>query len=105
MGLVFITKYGQQWKDEHSRNNPISAEFRKLVDQLGIKREGFYTLRRTFQTIGETANQPKALQFAMGHMPAVNDMTAVYRQKTFNAPIKKIIDHVRKWLRGSITLR
>ena len=103
-GLVFVTKYGQPWKDEHSRNSPIAAEFRKLATTLKV-RHSFYTLRRTFQTIGETANQPKALQFVMGHMPACNDMSAVYRQKTFDAPIRKVTDHVRKWYRGLITLR
>lgn len=108
-GLVFITKYGQPWRDvKTEKNSPISAECRKLTTELGIHRDDittFYTLRRTCQTIGELANQPKALQYIMGHLPAANDMSAVYRQKTFDSPIHKITDHVRKWLRGSITLR
>ena len=41
-----------------------------------------------------------AVDFIMGHVAASDDMSAVYRQKTFDRPLKKVTDHVRDWLLG-----
>ena len=42
--FVFITKYGQPWAKD-TMANPISAEFRKLLNELSLHEEGlsFYT--------------------------------------------------------------
>jgi hypothetical protein len=32
---------------------------------------------------------------------AGDDMSAVYRQKTFDGPLKPVTDHVRDWLLGA----
>ena len=102
--LVFVTKYGNCWcSSEEDRCNPISYEFRKLVKDLGFYRKGvttFYSLRRTFSTIGNTVGEKVAVDFIMGHVAATDDMSAVYRQKTFDGPLKKVTDHVRDWLLG-----
>jgi integrase len=106
-GLIFITKYGNPWEGK-GRAHPISYEFRKLVQKLGIHRAGvttFYTLRRTFETIAATVGDQVAVDFIMGHAPATNDMAAVYRQKTFDVQLRKVTDHVYGWLTGSITIR
>ncbi|MGO9115585.1 MAG: tyrosine-type recombinase/integrase [Thermoguttaceae bacterium] len=102
--LVFVTKYGNCWcSSEEDRSNPISYEFRKLVKELGFYRKGvttFYSLRRTFSTIGNTVGEKIAVDFIMGHIAATDDMSAIYRQKTFDGPLKKVTDHVRDWLLG-----
>jgi len=105
-GLVFMTKYGNPWEGK-GRADPISYEFRKLVNELEIGRKGvttFYTLRRTFETIGATAGEQVAVDYIMGHTPPADDMAAVYRQKTFNAPLLKVTERVRGWLTGSISV-
>jgi integrase len=102
--LVFITKYRNCWcRSDEDRCNPISFEFRKLVKTLNFYRKGvttFYSLRRTFSTIGGAAGDKIAVDFIMGHVAATDDMSAVYRQKTFDGPLKKVTDHVRDWLLG-----
>jgi hypothetical protein len=104
--LVFVTKYGNQWITDGDRNNPISAEFRKLLAELEIHRKGigFYSLRRTFETIGATAGEQVAVNYIMGHVPAADDMAAVYRQKQFDAPLLKVSNHIRGWLVGKVKL-
>lgn len=106
-GLVFVTKYGNPWEGR-GRCCPISYEFRKLTTKLGIQRNGvttFYTLRRTFETIGGSAGDQAAVDFIMGHAPATNDMAAIYRQKTFDVQLHNIVDHVRDWLHDAVTIR
>lgn len=105
-GLVFMTRTGQPWFNENG-GCPISYEFRKLVTKLDFRRCGvttFYSLRRTFETIGAVTGEQLAVDHIMGHVPATSDMSAVYRQKTFDAPLLKVTDHVRNWLLGSITI-
>jgi integrase len=102
--LVFLTKYGNCWcRSDQDRCNPISYEFRKLVVSLGFYRKGvttFQSLRRTFSTIGSAVGDKVAVDFIMGLIAASDDMSAVYRQKTFDGPLKKVTDHVRDWLLG-----
>ena len=100
--LVFLTKYHNCWcKSDEDRSNPISYEFRKLVKTLGFYRKGittFYSLRRTFSTVGSATGDKIAVDFIMGHI--TDDMSSVYRQKTFDGPLRKVTDHVRDWLFG-----
>ena len=102
--LVFITKYGNRWSSADSdRCNPIGYEFRKLTKRLGFYRKNvttFYSLRRTFGTIGATTGDQVAVDFIMGHIAASDDMSAVYRQRTFDTPLQKVSNHVRDWLLG-----
>jgi integrase len=100
-GYVFITRTGKPWYSDDKLQCPITYEFRKLLRKLKCYEPGittFYSLRRTFQTVGELAGEPKALQFIMGHTPATDDMSAVYRQKHWDAPLLKVADTVHKWL-------
>ena len=76
--LVFITKYGNRWSNADERHsNPISDMFRRFVADLGMYRKNvttFYSLRRTFETIGATAGDQVAVNYIMGHIPATDDM-------------------------------
>jgi integrase len=105
-GQVFVTKYGNPWEGK-GRADPISYEFRKLVTKLKMRRDGittFYTLRRTFETIGATTGDQIAVNFIMGHAPSSSDMAAVYRQRTFDSQLHRVVDHIHDWLQGRIIL-
>ena len=102
-GLVFVTKYGNSWADSGDRNSPVSYEFRKLLKTLGIYRHritSFYSLRRTFETIGQATKDQVAVDFIMGHIAPSNNMAAVYRQKVFDDQLTAVTDHVRDWFLG-----
>jgi integrase len=102
--IVFITKYGNRWSNaDRNRCNPISYEFRKFTKRLGFYRKNvttFYSLRRTFETIGASSGDQVAVDFIMGHVAASDDMSAVYRQRIYDAPLQKVTNHVRDWLLG-----
>jgi integrase len=98
-GVLFITKYGQSWFKQTS-DNPIANEFRKLLDSLGLHRPrlGFYSLRRTFETVGGDSRDQIATSYIMGHAEDANDMAAVYRQRIDDARLQAVVDHVHAWL-------
>ena len=98
-GRVFITKYGLNWSDDR-RRVPITGEFAKLLKKLNIKRPGlnFYALGHTFQTIGERCRDHVAVMSIMGHAPASNDMSSVYREEVDDDRLRAVTDHVRSWL-------
>ena len=96
VGLVFLTKYGQPWA-KLTTDNPVTKEFRKLLDNLKLHRPGlgFYALRHTFETIaGETADQV-AVNSIMGH--ADNSMAGTYRERISDDRLQKVTDFVHKW--------
>lgn len=96
LGLAFITKYGKRWaKDD--KDNPISKECRKLLDGLGINgHRSFYTLRHSFQTIGDETKDFVAVRDIMGH--ADDSMSATYREGVSDARLKGVTDYVRGWV-------
>ena len=74
--------------------------FKKLLKEEELYRPGvgFYSLRRTFETVaGETLDQP-AVDLVMGHTPNANDMAARYRQRIGDERLEAVAEHVRKWL-------
>jgi integrase len=109
--LVFVTKYGRGWaksprltQDENGSlveafvDNPVSKEFRKLLDGLGLHRPGlgFYLLRHVFETIGGEAKDQVAVNAVMGHADA--SMAAEYRERISDERLRAVTEHVRKWL-------
>ena len=98
--LVFITKYGRPWREDKSRNSPLSHEFAKVLDELGIRQAGvgFYSLRHTLQTVAEDAGDLPALRRIMGHVAPTTDMASVYRERIDDARLVAVAEHVRKWL-------
>jgi len=95
--LVFITRSGAAW---NKSGTAITLEFNKILKALGIDQKGhsFYSLRRTFETIGEDANDQAAVSFIMGHVPRNDDMAAVYRQKMNDNRLLRVANFVHDWL-------
>ncbi len=101
--LRVATNNGHVFKSDWNRRN-IAYHFRKLVDGFYVKDvTEFYSLRRTFETIATTAGVPQAVIDAiMGHVPASDDMSAIYRQKVFNDQQLQCTNHIREWYLGNL---
>jgi len=108
-GRVFVTKYGKSWakqaeltvKDDGtptaSRDNPVSKETRKLLDQIGINGgRNFYCLRHSFETIGGASRDQVAVDAIMGHVDP--SMGAQYREHIDDDRLQAVVGHVRRWL-------
>ncbi|MDA0810862.1 MAG: hypothetical protein O3C21_00505 [Verrucomicrobia bacterium] len=95
--LFFLTRQGDSWYKD-SKATPLSAEFRKLLNKTGLYRRGlgFYSLRRTFETIAGSTGDQIATNLIMGH--ADQSMAAVYRQRVDDERLLKVSTHVHDWL-------
>lgn len=95
--LVFLTKYGQPWAKD-TNDNPITKEFRKLLNALELHRPGlgFYALRHTFETVAGGSLDQVAVNFLMGHVDS--SMAGVYRERIEDKRLLAVTNHVRKWL-------
>lgn len=96
--LLFVTKYGQAWTPTRTRN-PLSLEFRKLLERCGLYEKGrtsFYTLRHVFQTVADEAGDFVAVSAIMGHAP--QSISDHYREKVSEARLRAVVDHVAEWL-------
>lgn len=101
-GLAFVTKYGKPWFKETSSTNPVSQQFRKLLNAAGLYRDGigFYALRHTFETVaGETKDQV-CVNHVMGHVD--ESMAGEYREHISDARLQAVADHVHGWLFGTV---
>ena len=116
--LVFLTKRGQPYvrlqqrkstdetANEHGHMeattwiDAISRQCRKILNELGLKRDrlNFYSLRRTFRTIGDEAGDQPAVNFMMGHADNDSDMGNVYRQRINDDRLEQVANYVRAWL-------
>ena len=69
--LAFVTKYRTPWYRADGTDDPISKEFRKLLNGLGIYRPGlsFYALRHVFRTVADETKDQPAIDHVMGHAP------------------------------------
>ncbi|HEX3998967.1 MAG TPA: tyrosine-type recombinase/integrase [Pirellulales bacterium] len=96
-GLAFVTKYGGSWAKE-TTDNPVSKEFRKLLDEHNLHRPGlgFYSLRHIFATIGGESRDQSAVSSIMGHID--ESMAGVYRESISDARLQAVVDHVHGWL-------
>jgi len=76
----------------------IAIPFRRLLKICNQYRKGigFYTLRHTFQTIGDGAGDPVATSSIMGH--ADGTMAGVYREMIEDERLLKVPNHVHDWL-------
>jgi len=105
--LVFVTRFGGPFgvPESSKSNNPVSAEFGKLLDALvedhpGIRqpRRGFYAIRHTFRTVGGDSGDEIATRFLMGH--ADESIDAAYREDVADERLRRVTQHVRRWLLG-----
>ena len=90
-GLVFVTKYGAPWAKDIA-DNPVTKEFRKLLDTLKLHRPGlgFYALRHTFETIAGGSRDQVAVNHIMGHVDA--SMAAAYREQIDDDRLHAVVD-------------
>lgn len=95
--LVFVTKRGQSWF-RVKPGNPLSQEFKKLLDETGLYRPGrnFYALRHVAETIGGESRDQVAVNAIMGHVDAT--MAGHYRERISDERLRKVTDYVRRWL-------
>jgi len=94
---IFITKRGNSYA-KGSTDNPITKEFRKLLDKTEIYRPGlsFYAIRHTMETVGGDLGDQVAVNYIMGHVDS--SMAGNYRQSVFEDRLKKVTNHVHAWL-------
>lgn len=98
---VFVTKYGNEFVRANSKGTKVDSVatfFKKLLKDAGIARKGvgFYSLRRSFETIAAQTGQQVAVNCVMGHEE--QGMSAVYRQFVSDDNIRAVCEHVRKWI-------
>lgn len=111
--LAFVTKYGQCWSKgrelkiepengqlavKGNRSNPISAEFRKLLNKEKLHRPGisFYSLRHVTETIGGESCDQVAVNSIMGHVD--ESMAAAYRKRVSDERLQQVADCIHDWL-------
>ncbi len=101
--LVFITKYGAPYvrlNEKGTNIDSVAGEFAKILKdlKLGGNRRAFYSLRRTFQSIGSETKDETCVSHIMGHGPKEGDMSATYRQHVSRKNLEAVTDYVRAWL-------
>ena len=95
--LLFIGPRGESYTG-NLKGYRVTQEFDRVALRASVSGRTFYDFRRTFQTIGEGANDLAAVRSIMGHAPPTNDMSSVYRQQISDDRLKAVVNHVRFWL-------
>ena len=97
--LFFVSARGSTYQDD-GRSYWIIENLRRALVKSKVMRPGlsYYALRHTFQTIGEGSRDLPAVRSVMGHAPAANDMSSVYRERVDDERLRAVVDHVRGWL-------
>ncbi len=106
--LCFLTSHGVPVWWQASKSNGevylcdnVSKAFSKLATKCEVDRadRGFYSLRRTFETVAGATKDQIAVDYIMGH--ADESMAAVYRQGIDDQRLIDVGQHVHKWLFGT----
>jgi integrase len=99
-GLVFLTAHGRRLVRQAKTGwtDTIGNLFDRLLRVLKLKREGlgFYSLRRTCETIGGDSRDQVATDYIMGHVTP--GMGSVYCQRIEDDRLVAVSDHIRRWL-------
>lgn len=95
---LFISARGNDYNDKRRNGYRIAGDFVQAAKAAGIDGKGFYCLRRTFQTQGESARDLVAVQAIMGHIASERDMSARYRQRISDERLQAVTNCVRQWL-------
>ncbi len=96
--LVFLTKGGNCWNREGA-GKQLCTLFRRLLEEVSPDvppRIGFYSLRRTYETVASSCMDQPAIDLTMGH--GDESMAATYRQHLGNDRLQRVAEHVRQWL-------
>ena len=103
--LCFITKHRTPvwWESTSEKGvtsfrDSITRAFTALCTTCDVARSqrGFYSLRRTFETVAGGSKDQVAVDVVMGHSDA--SMAAVYRQGIDDQRLIDVGQHVHKWL-------
>jgi integrase len=103
--LCFLTTHGKPvwWETTKETGETymcdnITKAFTKLCLDCGVSRSGrgFYSLRRTFETVAGATKDQVAVDYAMGHFD--ESMAAVYRQGIDDKRLIDVGDYVHAWL-------
>ena len=97
----FVTSDGQLWvKDDVTAHasNLITKRTTQTLQRLKIHQPGksFYWLRSTFRTIADEVGDDVSADILMGH--SRDGMSATYIYNYDRTRLRKVTDHVRKWL-------
>jgi integrase len=97
-GLVFLKRNGLPLL---SGGRAYMEKTIRTMKELKLHRDGmgFYTMRHVCQTIGEETLDFPAVRAIMGHSDA--SMSAHYRERIDDSRLRKVVDHIRKWLFGA----
>lgn len=104
--LCFLTTHGMPvwWEcvkeetgETYTRDN-VTKRFTELCEDCKVSRDGrgFYSLRRTFETVAGASKDQPAVDVVMGHCD--DSMAAVYRQSIDDKRLKDVTDYVHAWL-------
>lgn len=110
--LCFLTSHGKPvwWETESgAKCDNVGKMFLKLLKKLDADHEiehdsfvrpgrGYYSLRRTYETVAGNSKDQVAVNYAMGHVD--DSMAAVYRQGIDDQRLIDVAEHVREWLFG-----
>jgi integrase len=103
--LCFLTSHGKPvwWEvvkptgETYTCDN-ITKMFTKLCVKCDVSRNGrgFYSLRRTFETVAGNSKDQVAVDYVMGHVD--ESMAAIYRQGIDDQRLIDVGNHVHDWL-------
>ncbi|WP_436716408.1 hypothetical protein U8335_02350 [Roseiconus lacunae] len=105
--LLFLTRTGGAWTDDHTCYDGVGDEFRELKETCGFtgaKFQGihFYALRHVFADVasntGGTNADDVATKHVLGHLEKA--VIRKYRTQLSDTRIKKVCQRVQKWLFG-----
>lgn len=95
--LLFVTSHGNPYSDPDSADCNVAKSFIRLSRKVKsyIPGRGFYSLRRTFETIASETKDQVAVSYIMGHVD--DSMSGIYRQFVGNQRLEAIADFMRSW--------
>lgn len=105
--LCFLTSQGRPlvWhslkEGKHFQTNNLTHSFAKMLKKLDLHKSGlgFYSLRRTFETVAGATKDQVAVDLIMGH--ADDSMASIYRQGIEDVRLTAVTDYIHEWLFAS----
>lgn len=102
---LFCSRKGRQLVADDGSGDEVAEVFKKLrrkccVQRMGV---GFYAWRHMTETIAGEAPNVSNLQVVVNHIMGHRDgtMGGIYRESISDDRVKKVCQHVRKWIMGA----